>query len=207
MAFKRLWIGIVFLALFAVGCAPKRVPAAKQNLFVLLPEPEGNPSGITVTNAAGTQALNQPYEAVRVGRPNVAPSPPFTLDQTEVSRLFGAAIDILPAPEVQFMLYFEEAKDVLTAESEAQIPAILNAIRERHSTAITVTGHTDTTGDPQSNYQLGMKRAQRVAGMLQGQGVNASDLFVESHGESDLLVKTARGVSEARNRRVEVIVR
>jgi outer membrane protein OmpA-like peptidoglycan-associated protein len=62
-------------------------------------------------------------------------------------------------------------------------------------------------GDSQYNYELGMKRAQRVAGILLGQGVKESDLFVSSHGDSDLLVKTARGVAEARNRRVEVIVR
>jgi outer membrane protein OmpA-like peptidoglycan-associated protein len=212
MAAKSLRIGAaLFLVLAAAACAPKHVAPAPapppQNLFVLLPEPEGNPGGIVVKNAAGTQDLSQPYQAVRVARADVAPSPPFTLDPADVRRLFGAALDVLPLPEVQFVLHFDEGRDVLTAESEAQIPAILFAIRERHSTAITVTGHTDTTGDPQANYQLGMKRAQRVAGILLGQGVNTSDLFVSSHGESDLLVKTPRGVAEARNRRVEVIVR
>ena len=88
------------------------------------------------------------------------------------------------------------------------IPAILDAIRERHSTAITVTGHTDTSTDPQFNYQLGLEAsANGVADILQSQGVNAADLFISSHGDADLLVKTARGVAEARNRRVEVIVR
>jgi outer membrane protein OmpA-like peptidoglycan-associated protein len=180
---------------------------AKQNLFVLLPEPEGSPSRIVVKNAAGSQELSQPYQTVRVERADLAPSPPFALDEAGVRQLFGAALDVLPAPEVQFVLYFDEGRDVLTADSEAKIPAILDAIRERHSTAITVTGHTDSTGDPQANYQLGMKRAQRVAGILLDHGVHTSDLFVSSHGESDLLVKTPRGVAEARNRRVEVIVR
>ena len=213
MATTCLQVGVMLLLFFAAACAPKRVaappapPPPKQNVFVLLPDPEGNPGGIVVRNQAGAQDLSQPYQAVRVERPDVSPSPPFTLDQADVRRLFGAALDVLPAPEIQFVLHFDEGRDVLTAESEAQIPAILNAIRERHSTAITVTGHTDTTADPQFNYQLGMRRAQRVAGILQGQGVSASDLFVSSHGDTDLLVKTPRGVAEARNRRVEVIVR
>ena len=211
MATRSLRIGALLLSLVAVACEPKHKPAApapaKQNLFVLLPEPEGNPSRIVVKNAAGSQELSQPYQTVRVERADLAPSPPFALDEAGVRRLFGAALDVLPPPEVQFQLYFDEGRDVLTADSEAKIPAILDAIRERHSTAITVTGHTDSTGDPQANYQLGMKRAQRVAGILLGQGVNTSDLFVSSHGESDLLVKTPRGVAEARNRRVEVIVR
>jgi outer membrane protein OmpA-like peptidoglycan-associated protein len=137
----------------------------------------------------------------------VAPSPPFALDQAEVRRLFGAALDVLPAPEVLFALHFDENRDTLTAESEAQLPAILNAIRERHSTAITIIGHTDTTGTVQSNYELGLRRAQRVVRILVEQGVDPSSLFASSHGEADLLVKTERGVSEARNRRVEIVVR
>jgi len=213
MATNWFRAGALSLALFFTACAPKRAaappapPPAKQNVFVLLPEPEGESSGIVVRNQGGAQDLSQPYQAVRVERNDVSPSAPFTLDQAEVRRLFGAAMDVLPAPEVQFLLYFDEGRDVLNAESEALIPTILNAVRERHSTAITVTGHTDTTADPQFNYQLGLRRAQRVAGILRGQGVNASDLFVSSHGDADLLVKTARGVAEARNRRVEVIVR
>jgi outer membrane protein OmpA-like peptidoglycan-associated protein len=46
-----------------------------------------------------------------------------------------------------------------------------------------------------------------VADFLIARGLAQSDLFVASHGEADLLVKTPRGVAEQRNRRVEVIVR
>jgi outer membrane protein OmpA-like peptidoglycan-associated protein len=180
-------------------------------VFVLLPDPEGQPAGIAVSNQAGAQDLNQPYQAVRVERFDVAPGPPFTLDQGEVKRLFGAALDVLPAPEVLFTLHFDPGMDVLNAESDAQLPtvlnAVLNAIRERRSTAITVTGHTDTTAGAQLNYQLGLRRAQRVAGILVARGVDASNLFASSHGCADLLVKTPLDVAEARNRRVEIIVR
>ena len=176
MASKSLRAVALSLTLFATACAPKRAaippapPPAKQNVFVLLPEPDGESSRVFVRNPAGTQDLIQPYQAVRVEQNDVAPSAPFAIDQAEVRRLFGAAIDVLPAPEVQFVLHFDEGRDVLNAESEALIPAILDAIRERRSTAITVTGHTDTVADPQFNYQLGLRRAQRVAGILQSQG-------------------------------------
>jgi outer membrane protein OmpA-like peptidoglycan-associated protein len=178
-----------------------------QNVFALLPEPGGKSAGIVVKNAAGAQELSQPYQAVRVERNDVAPGTPFTLSEADVKRLFGAAIDVLPTPEVQFVLHFDEGREELNAESQALIPAILNAIRERHSTVITVTGHTDTVASPEFNYELGLRRAQGVAAILLNQGVDPSYLFVSSHGDSDLLVKTDRGVVEARNRRVEVIVR
>jgi peptidoglycan-associated lipoprotein len=215
MRTKWLMAGTLGLILAGTACAPKRVaappaapaPLVKQNVFILLPEPGGTVSGMAVKNQAGSQDLSQPYQAVRVQRPDVAPGAPFTMEQAEVRRVFGAALDVLPTPEIVFVLHFDEGRDVLNAESEAQMPAILKAIRDRSSTAITVTGHTDTTADPQFNYQLGLRRAQRVAGILQTQGVNAADLFIASHGDADLLVQTPRGVAEARNRRVEVIVR
>jgi OmpA-OmpF porin, OOP family len=209
---NSLWI--CFLFFFIVSCAPKRVPLpvpekapVKQNLFVLLPDPEGKPNGIEVKNTAGSQSLNQSYQAVRIERPDLPPGSPFTMEAAEVQRLFGAVIDALPAREVQFILYFVEGKDTLIPESEALIPAIFTAIDDQHSTAITVTGHTDMTGTSTSNYQLGMKRAQRVADILSSRGLNASQVLVSSHGDTDPVIKTPRGSAEQRNRRVEVIVR
>lgn len=201
------------LILATAGCEPKRAaapappPPAKKSVIVLLPEPDGKPGAMVVKNPAGAQELNQAYHAVLVERADVAPGQPFPMDQAEVRRLFGSAIDNLPSPEMLFILHFDEDRAVLTAESEAQIPLIVSAIRDRNSTAIGVTGHTDTKGASQYNYELGMSRARSVAQTLEAQGVAASNIFVESHGDSDLLIKTPAGVDEPRNRRVEVIVR
>jgi outer membrane protein OmpA-like peptidoglycan-associated protein len=210
---KGLVAGTALLMLLTGSCARKRVQAppppkpVEQNVFVLLPEPDGKPSSIVVKNAAGTQTLDQPYLAVKISRLYAAPSAPFTIDKAEVQQLFGATLNALPEEEMQFILYFDEGKDVLVPESEAQLGAIVKAIADRHSTAISVTGHTDTTGSSALNYQLGLKRAQKVAGILIAKGVSPNEVFVESHGDADLLVKTPRGVAEQRNRRVEVIVR
>lgn len=212
---RGIWIGIgvVLPVIFLEGCGRKRVtasappPPAKRNIVVLLPEPDGKASRIVVANPAGTRDLDQPYQAVTVQRADTPPGQPFVMSQEEVRRLFGAVMDVLPAAEVQFVLYFQEGRDTLIPESESLLPRILAAITERHSTEITVTGHTDTTADPQFNYQLGLRRAQAVARILTAKGVAASDVFVASHGQADLLVKTPNGVAEQRNRRVEVIVR
>jgi len=176
-------------------------------VVVLLPDPEGKPGGIAVTNSAGAQTLTEPYQAVRVESSTVAPTPPFAMDQAEVRRVFGAVLDTLPSPEVAFTLYFDLNSDTLTPESQAQLPAILKAIQERRSTAISLIGHTDTTVGLVSNEQLGLRRAQTVEGILRGRGVDASNLSVESHGDADLAAPTDRGVEEPRNRRVQVIVR
>jgi outer membrane protein OmpA-like peptidoglycan-associated protein len=213
MATKWLRVGFVSLLILVSGCAPKQAqapppvpPQPKQNLIVLLPDPEGKPSAITMTNSGGAQTLSQPYQAIRVERSDAAPIPPFAMDQAEVRRVFGTVLDALPAPAVAFTLYFGLGSEVLLPEDQAELPGILNAIRERRSTVISVIGHSDTTADPQYNYQLGLRRAQGVAAILRARGVDSSTLFVASHGDADLAVKTGRGVSERRNRRVEVIV-
>jgi outer membrane protein OmpA-like peptidoglycan-associated protein len=129
------------------------------------------------------------------------------MDPAEVRRVFGSALDAMPAAEAVFTLYFDQGSETPSAEAAAEIPAILTAIRDRSSAAISVIGHADTTADSKFNFQLGLRRAQAVAAGLRARGVDAAALSVTSHGDADLAVKTGRGVAERRNRRVEVIVR
>ncbi len=211
--------GVLAGLLLVMACGPKRVPTAqappppppapapKQNLIVLLPEADGKVGRIVVSNKAGSQELSQAYAAVRVERADVAPEPPVVLDRAQVDRLFGETLKSLPAAEVSFLLYFELATDEVTLESKKLFAEVLKAIRERNSTDVNVIGHTDTSGDSKSNYKLGLQRAERVAATLRALGADPAIVSVDSHGEGDLLVKTADGVAEPRNRRVEVVVR
>jgi outer membrane protein OmpA-like peptidoglycan-associated protein len=186
--------------------APAPAAAPARNVFAMLPDPGGRITSIVISNPGGTQEIGQPNQAVRVQRADTAPTAPFPVDQSMMRSMFGAALDALPEPEVHFVLYFDEASDTLNAASTAMIPEILRAVQERHSTDISVTGHTDRSGTTAGNYQLGLRRAATVASVLRPQGVGADDVFVTSHGESDPLVKTDPGAVEPRNRRVEVIV-
>jgi outer membrane protein OmpA-like peptidoglycan-associated protein len=203
---------LTLLLILLVSCrhkpapAPPAPPPPKNNLVVLLDE-DGHVGRIVVANTLGVQTLDQARQAVRIERADVAPGTPFVMDEAEVRTRFGGALDLLPPAETRFLLYFNEATEQLTAESEAQIPAVLQTIRERGSTLISVTGHTDTTGDRRLNQQLGQRRADYVARRLREAGVAADALFADSHGKDDLLVKTADGVAEPKNRRVEILVR
>lgn len=215
MRYASLVAVVAALSLFTSSCAKKQVPAAPPppppppalNLVVLLPDPGGRQTTVTVTNPAGRQELTAAMTAVRVERGNVPPTSPFGIDETEVRRVFGVVLDTLPPPEQHFSLLFELNTNQLTQESLATLPAILQAIRDRRSTDISVTGHTDTTGSPDENYRQALQRAQSVAAYLGTQGVDPAIVSIESHGEADLAIKTADNVEEPKNRRVEVIVR
>lgn len=201
-------------ALLLAGCAKPRPapapaaqgPAPKQNLFLLLANGDA-PSRVTVTNAAGTVELTAPNTAVRVERADAAPGAPFAMDEAAIRKLFGETAAMLPPTERSFTLYFDEASDTLTEESRGRISEILKAIRERPSASVSIAGHTDRTGAASANYELGLKRANRLAEILTKEGLAPESLTVMSHGEGDPVVKTADDVAEPKNRRVEVIVR
>ncbi len=181
-------------------------PAPKQNLFVLLTD-TGKPSRLIITNSAGTVEVSEPNMAVRVGRNDSPPGAAFAMSEAEVQRRFADTAAGLPLAAAVFVLYFDTAGDTLTRDSVRQIADIVGAIRDRRSTSVSVTGHTDTTDSATTNYELGLRRAKRVGEMLLKEGIGGDALIITSHGEADLLVKTADGVAEPRNRRVEVVVR
>lgn len=205
---------MVLSSVLAVEChhpppAPPPPPPAPttQNLIVLLPNEDGTVGKITVTNSGVTRDLTEAYAGVQVDRPDAPPGVPFKVDQAEVKRIFGSALDLTPPAEISFTLYFLSDSSTMDAPSQALLPEIFKAIQVRHSTDIEVIGHTDTTGTSAANQRLGMERAQAVAQTLRSMGMKTNDMAVSSHGDGDLLVQTPRGVSEPKNRRVEVVVR
>ena len=71
---------------------------------------------------------------------------------------------------------------------------------------IDVYGFTDTTGSDALNQRLSEQRAEAVANYLVGRGVARSRIETQGFGEQYdyLRVKTADGVAEPLNRRVEI---
>lgn len=74
-------------------------------------------------------------------------------------------------------------------------------------TVIHIVGHTDSSGSTSLNQSLSESRAASVATYLQNLGLDASRVRTEGRGERELLVKTADGVKELRNRRVDIIIK
>jgi len=69
-----------------------------------------------------------------------------------------------------------------------------------------VTGHTDQTGDAARNDRLSLARAEALRLLLWQGGLTATFVRVVGMGSRAPLVN-APGQAEARNRRVEVLVR
>lgn len=193
------------------ACGPQRQPVQTpapppSDLILLLPDADGTTGRAVVSNPSGSIDLDATREYTQVSSAG-APAAPAVMSEEEVRRQFAALLATLPPAAEHFTLNFRFESDELTDESRALFGRILDVVRKRPAPEVAVIGHTDTTGTPASNYDLGLKRAMMVRGLLLAEGLAEALVVVRSHGEGDLLVPTADDVLEPRNRRVEITIR
>jgi len=115
-----------------------------------------------------------------------------------------------PAPAVQparsYLVFFDWDKATLTDRARQIISEAAEASTHVQVTRIDVNGHTDTSGTPQYNMGLSIRRASAVKAELIRDGVPANVITTQGFGDTDLLVATGPGVREPQNRRVEIIL-
>lgn len=188
------------LILLSAGCGPK-------NLFVLIPDPDGNVGQMEVSTEGGKQVLTQANQSVQVKDRKSPPSQITVLSDEEIRSTFSEALDAQPMPPATFILYFLKNSNELTPESNALLPRIIETIEKRNSKDIVISGHSDTVGSKEYNYRLSLDRAKVLSDILVSNGAVPDNITVTSHGEGNPLVKTEDDVEEPKNRRVEVVIK
>ncbi len=104
------------------------------------------------------------------------------------------------------MVFFDWDRSNLTSQAVDTVRQAAAAYKTRGSANIVATGHTDTSGSPQYNMALSLRRANSVKQQLVREGVPATAITVNGRGEEGLLVQTGDNVREPQNRRVEIAV-
>ena len=188
----------------AIGVMAIFLGACSTGSVVLLPEKDGHHGALVVKQRDREVVLDQPYAAARQ-----TPLGPRTYTTTpqEVDTAFGAALAAQPMRVAQFTLYFVEGTDELTDESRQIVESVFAEIMKRPVPDLMVIGHTDTVGSDQFNDVLSRQRADTVRAALIRHGIASENVAAVGRGKRELVVPTADGVAEQRNRRVDIIVR
>lgn len=108
--------------------------------------------------------------------------------------------------EGKYLITFGLDQVTLTEADRRVIAQAAEDYRRTGTAQVNVTGYTDTSGPAAYNLELSQERAEIVANELMREGVPATDIVTVGRGEENLLVPTADGVREPRNRRVEIVV-
>jgi outer membrane protein OmpA-like peptidoglycan-associated protein len=159
-----------------------------------------NAAGATVASVPAAVQFGPTYNhAVLVGlRYNfgVAPPPPPAPAPAPAA-----------APARSYLVFFDWDKATLTDRARQIIREAADNSTHVQYTRIEVNGYTDTSGTPQYNMGLSVRRANAVKAELIKDGVPANAITTQGFGETHLLVPTGPGVREPQNRRVEIIIR
>jgi peptidoglycan-associated lipoprotein len=195
MGFISAFIIVVFFA----------ISTEKYDRIILIPDSDGKVGEIVVSHPSGTHQIKQAYSAVHIkGKSTI--HAPKQLEKEAVHSSFAEVISAMPQASSRYILYFNSATTKLTDESKLLINQIVEDVKSRTYYDVFIDGHTDTTGSAEKNYLLALKRAQEVSNLFGDKLPKPEKVKVSSHGEGNLLIKTADNVGEARNRRVEIVI-
>lgn len=106
-----------------------------------------------------------------------------------------------------FIFFFDFDSSKLTPESKRILDSAAKYAKKGKAAKLVLTGHTDTSGSPQYNEGLSLRRANAVWSGLVDRGIPAKSMKVFAKGESDPLISTGDGVKEPQNRRVTIDIK
>ncbi|MEH0018158.1 MAG: OmpA family protein [Desulfobacter sp.] len=195
-------VALCILLMVCVSCAQKE----KQTTVILLPQSDGSTGSVLIRNQASATRLDKPYTYTR----SASPTAGFVIQKADPEKIKATYAELFaaePAKPVHFILYFDTDSTRLTPASRGLLPQISQSAKERAPSEISIIGHTDTQGTPAYNIDLSLARARAVAEILARYDTGLKQLYIQGFGEYDLLVPTPDNTPEARNRRVEIMIR
>lgn len=100
---------------------------------------------------------------------------------------------------------FDTGKAIIKPESGPIIEQIAALLRDNGDLNLSVEGHTDNVGTPQSNKALSEERAKAVVAAVVELGIDASRMTAVGWGQERPIADNRTEDGRAKNRRVEIV--
>jgi outer membrane protein OmpA-like peptidoglycan-associated protein len=191
---------LLIIAVSMFGCAQPKY----SERIILLPNKDGHKSAVIVKRSTGEFKLAAPYQSVELVKGHEQKK---TYAEEDVQQRYGEVLEVQPARPFTYTLYFVSATAQLTPQSRESLQDVTEKIKSFPAAQVAVIGHTDRVGNDSENDLLSIKRASVVRDMLIEIGIPTETIEVVGRGEREPIVRTADGVSEEKNRRVEIKLR
>ncbi len=101
-------------------------------------------------------------------------------------------------------VHFETGSAKLKSDAKYELNALMNLLVTYPNTRIELGGHTDNTGDPESNLELSQQRAEAVRQYLTIRGADENRISALGYGSTRPVDSNDTDEGRANNRRTEI---
>ncbi len=102
-------------------------------------------------------------------------------------------------------IVFDKAKGDLRTESQEELFALVNLMKNNEELQIEIQGHTDSDGDDGYNLKLSQDRAENVKKFLELFGIEQERITAKGYGETVPIAENTTDEGKAKNRRVDIV--
>ncbi len=135
----------------------------------------------------------------------MAPAP--VMMEHESGDVLSTLIDARADSRSDYAVYFGFDSDEITLEGQDVLGDTLEALALEDRDTLALVGFTDSVGDSRYNQLLAMRRANAVRQFIQQRSSRPIRFEIMPVGEAEAVQQGGDGVTEALNRRVEIILR
>ena len=122
------------------------------------------------------------------------------------SRVDDTTIREFDVNNIRINFPFNSSDKEDSKEMDDYLPELAEHLQQTGKSAH-INGHTDSTGDPVYNYDLGLQRAIKIRNLLVKYGADKSKISVDSKGERYPIASNRTREGEHKNRRVEITLK
>lgn len=101
-------------------------------------------------------------------------------------------------------ILFKSGSAELDGESVGILDQVVSVLSQHNDATILISGHTDSRGNADYNFNLSANRADAVQQYMINQGISASRLTARGYGPTQPIASNDTAAGRAQNRRIEI---
>ena len=105
-----------------------------------------------------------------------------------------------------FLKYFPYKEESITTAQSAFLDDLANRLKGENKKVL-IRGHTNSNGDKELNFKVGLRRAKKIRDQLLARGVSRQQIETTSQGEDAPIADNNTEVGRKKNTRVEIFIK
>lgn len=174
--------------------------------ITLLPEKDGKVGVISLKDDKGVEhTIDEAYKSLEVSDDGSIKD--TIASQKEIESKYDELLKAIPDKPKNYYFFFDSGSASLKDSQIKEIKKVADFIIANNIQRVLSIGHSDSTGSDEINEKVSRQRAKAIEEVLLLEGVDPKLIEIKYYGDANPLVKTKENESNAKNRRVEIVLK